>query len=371
MIKIAFVIDTIESPTAGTEKQLLLLIKHLDRTKFQPYLAVLRTSEWLAKEFDLCPLFEAKIESFKTLNGWLGLKRLAGFFATEHIDIVQTHFRDSSIAGILAARLAGVTAIVATRRNQGYWLTPMELRIQTFLNRWVTAFIANSVSTKQWAETTEGISSERVHVIYNAIDLEPYKGTLKEMRAAARHELNLAENVPVVGIVANLRPVKGIDLFLRAASYVSAIMPAARFLIVGEGNERAELEELANTLGLGEAVSFLGSRQNVIKLLAAFDVGVLSSNSESFSNSIVEYLAAGLPVVCTDVGGCREAVEGDGRGIVVAVGDHEGLGKAIIRLLEQPDSNPHRGSSAWVSKTCDLKQVVDKFEGLYAGLIKA
>ena len=125
MIKIAFIIDTIESPTAGTEKQLLLLIKHLDRRKFKPYLCVLRSSQWLREEFDLCELFNAEISSFKKPSAYLNIYRLSRFLRAERIDIVQTHFRDGSIAGILAARISGTKSIVGTRRNQGYWHTPV------------------------------------------------------------------------------------------------------------------------------------------------------------------------------------------------------------------------------------------------------
>ena len=120
MIKIAYVIDTIESPTAGTEKQLLLLIKHLNRSRFEPHLCVLRSSKWLREEFSECPVFEVGVNSFKRPRSYVGILKFAIFLKNERFNIVQPFFRDSSIVGIIAANLARVKTVVGTRRNQCY-----------------------------------------------------------------------------------------------------------------------------------------------------------------------------------------------------------------------------------------------------------
>lgn len=355
MIKIAFVIDTIESPTAGTEKQLLLLLKHLDRTKFKPYLCVLRSSKWLREEFDLCELIDADILSFKKLSAYRNIYKLSRFFRAEGIDIVQTHFVDANKIGIVAAKLAGVNTIISTRRNQGYWHSDRELWILKLLNPFVTAFIANSESTKVWVIQTEGVEESRVNVVCNGIDLELYeKNCGKQM---PRHRFNIPDDAPVVGIVANLRPVKGIDVFLRAAVVISQSYPDARFLIVGEGTERVALEKLAVELGLEEQVLFLGRREDVADILKLFNVAVLSSHSESFSNAIIEYLTARLPVVCTDVGGVREAVKDGVNGFVVPIGVHERLGERVVEILDS-------GAAAEMGR--QSRATVEKFFGLQA-----
>lgn len=371
MIKIAFVIDTIESPTAGTEKQLLLLIKHLDRSRFEPYLCVLRVSEWLKGKFDLCPLFVAGIDSFKTVTGLKGIFRLSGWFKENKINIVQPHFRDSSIAGILAARFAGIINVIGTRRNQGYWLTSVELKMQKFLDRWVTAYIANSQSTKQWLADTEGIDFKRIEVINNGFDFSSIEVESDTNRKEMRLSLGIPEDAPVIGIVANLRPVKDHGTFLQAANIVHSLIPAARFLIIGDGSKKPGLQKLTDELNLTDAVIFLGARMDVALILAACDIGVLSSRSESFSNAIVEYMAAALPVVTTDVGGAREAIDDGINGFIVPIGDFEAMGKRIIELLKA-DTIKEMGQESR-KRSLDrfaLTSMIEKTEHLYDRCLK-
>jgi L-malate glycosyltransferase len=364
-LSICLVIDTIDSPTAGTEKQLLLLIKHLDRAGFTPHLCVLRNSTWLNEKFDLCPLHVVGIDSFKNPISFFKLLKFSRLLREKRIDIVQTHFRDSTIAGIIAARLAGINKVICSRRNQGFWMNGREVAIQKFLNRWVTHFIANSVSTKDWVVQSEGVEPERVKVIYNAIDLTPYERLSVVDRLAMRRELGIADKTAVVGIVANLRPVKGVDVFLRAATFVRKQIPDVRFLVIGEGNERSRLEALSRELRIDDVVIFLGRREDIERILTAFDVGVLSSHSESFSNSIVEYMATGLPVVCTDAGGCREAIDGYGHGKVVAVNDHAELGAAIVSFIYECSTYRCRYSREWVNKTYGITTFLQETTEIY------
>ncbi len=366
MIKIAFVIDTIESPTAGTEKQLLMLIKYLDRSRFQPYLCVLRTSEWLENEFRLCPFIIVGINSFKNISGLKGVFSLSQFFRNEKVDIVQTHFRDSSIAGILAARLAGVKTIIGTRRNQGYWLTPFEMKIQRWLDRWVSTYIVNSQSTKNWVAENEGVDNRRVEIVNNGFDFSLFPADLTLNRKQMRISLGIKEHVPVVVIVANLRPVKDHGTFLKAAKIVHHRFPDARFLVVGSGPELQKLKVLSSELGIDHVVNFLGARTDVTGILAACDIGVLSSLSESFSNAVVEYMAAGLPVVSTNVGGTDEAVDDGVNGYIVPTRDWENMGRRLVDLLntgkavEMGQEGRRRSREKFA-----LTAMVDKTENLF------
>lgn len=366
MIKIAYIIDTIESPTAGTEKQLLMLIKHLDRTKFQPYLCVLRKSEWLEKEFDLCPLFVANIHSFKSVNGLLGIRSLSKFLKNEGVCIAQTHFRDASIAGIIAAKAATVKVVIGTRRNQGYWLTPLEQFIQKYLDKLITCYIVNSQNTKLWQIETEGVSEERIHVIHNGFDFSAFGTIPADARQTIRASLGIPIDAPVVTIVANLRGVKDHITFLKAARLVVEKNPLVRFLVVGEGPERPALEALCADLSLQSQVKFLGKRTDIPLLLSASDVGALSSKSESFSNAVVEYMAAGLPVVATDVGGVREAVDEGINGYVVVAGNWQDLAEKTLAVLAR-DNVKQMGERSCMSanERFSLMQMIEKTQQLY------
>lgn len=333
MIKIAFVIDTIEAPTAGTEKQLLLLIKHLDRSRFQPVLCVLRVSCWLKQNFNECEMIDIGVSSFANPSSYVNILKFVSFLKIQKIDIVQTHFNEGNKVGVLAAKLAGVNAIVSTRRNQGYWHTKLEILFLNTLNKWVTRFLANSENTRQWAKKAEHVDLNRIDVIHNALEIERYCKGSDGQRLAFREYLNFPSDAVIIVIVANLRPVKAIDMFIRGAKVVSERYPLARFIIIGEGSERERLEQLVAELGIGSLVCFMGQRLDIPEILGCLDIGILSSNSESFSNSIVEYMAAGLPVVCTDVGGAREAVEDGINGYVIPPGDFTAMGDRIIAIL--------------------------------------
>lgn len=333
MIRIAYVIDKIESPTAGTEKQLLALIKNLDRTAFSPFLCVLESTQWIRSEFHDCPVFEIGPLRFTDWRTPGRLVRFARFLRRERIHIVQTHFRDGNIVGILGAKLAGVPHIVSTRRNQGYWHTAAELAILRVLNRWVTRFVANAESTAGQVIRTEGVPIEAVAVIPNGVDPALFQSIDPALKKVYKERAGLPPDRPVVGIVANLRPVKGVDVFLRAAAALSRTHADALFIVVGEGSERANLERLALRLGIRDRVRFWGRCTDVPALLSAFDVGVLTSHSESFSNALLEYMAAGLPVVCTDCGAAREVVNDGVYGRIVPVGDAAAVADAVAEFL--------------------------------------
>lgn len=339
MIKIAFIIDTIESPTAGTEKQLLMLIKHLNLTKFKPFLCVLRTTEWLNSKFKDCELINIDFQTFGSPSSYLNLLNFSNWLRKNKIDIVQTYFVEGNKIGIIAARLAGITTIISTRRNQGYWHSMREVMFLRILNKWVSIFLANSEDTRRWVAKVEGINLKRIKVIHNSLKMEDfYKGT-NEQRLKFREQLFFSPDSIIVGIVANLRPVKELEVFVKAASLVFKHCTTVRFVIVGDGPLRLELEELCARLEIAQIVRFLGKREDVPHVLSCIDIGVLSSRSESFSNSIIEYMAAGLAVVCTDVGGAKEAIENGDNGYVVQPGNFNEIAEKIIHIIKEKRIN--------------------------------
>lgn len=369
MIKIAFVINTIYSPTGGTEKQLLLLLKNLDRSRFSPILCVVHSSDWLEKEFDLCPLYNMNIRSYRSFGTLGRFWEFVRFIKRQKIDIIHTLFKDGMRIGIPAGKLAGIRSIIAVRRSQGYWMTSFDLKITKLINRWVDLIIANSNDTRRWTAEVEGFPQDKIEVIHNGIDLQPFIALSADTRAQYRVKLGIPSDVPVVGIVANLRPVKSIDTFIRAARLVHDALPATRFVLVGDGDQEESLRLMAKDLDLNDNMYFLGRRTDIVPILTTFDVGVLTSISESFSNSIVEYLAAGLPVVCTEVGGAREAVEEGVNGFVVPVKNHEQLANMLIKILG--GGRMKTMGEASYRKACDQfssQSMFRKYEDVYSAI---
>ncbi len=368
-VKIAFVINSIASPSGGTEKQLLFLLQGLDREVFEPHLFCLHSSAWLDEHFTSCPLHILGIDSFKNP---LMLHHLASFAAElrrEGFAIVQTHFSDANMVGTLAGRLARVPVIISTRRGVPYYGSRTGLSFLRLLNACATCFIANSASTRRWAAETEGIAPEKIEVVPNGLD--PAVQPRRTGRRSARRTLNIPKDARVVGIVANLRPVKGLEVFLRAAALVLREVPESYFLIVGEGTEKERLDALARRLGISQRVLFLGTRGDIPSLLATLDVGVLSSHWESFSNAILEYLGAGLPVVCTDVGGCREVVFDGRNGFIVPPGDARAMGEKIVAILRGGFSpSEHQRMRRRMMREYSIEAMVAGHQNLYLRLLR-
>lgn len=324
MIRIAYFIDSLR--IGGTEKQLVEMVQRLDRRCFEPLIVCIRPSDPLFEAGAGAEVLEVPVPRLVSAGALQALFGLARMLRRRRVDVVQTYFIDATLVGVIAAKLARVPRVIASRRDLGFWQNRRTRRALGIVNRWVDRFWVNSRSVGRHVQRLEGIDGERIDVIPNGIDTTLFQRPRPGPAAGG--------GGPVVGIVANLnRPVKRVDLFIRAAALVAARMPSARFRIVGEGGLRPELESLARDLGLEARLSFLGSRSDVASVAGAFDVGVLCSDSEGFSNSILEYHALGVPVVATDVGGNPEIVENGVDGFLVPPGDHEALARRLETLL--------------------------------------
>ena len=305
-IKILFIID--ELNIGGTEKQLLSIIELLDQNIFKPYLVCLRSTEFFEKYEMHCTKLILGVGSLFSLDGFRKLIGFSKYLRQERISIVQTFFFDSTVFGVLAAKLARVKKTISCRRDMGFWYTPKLLKILYVINLMTDRILVNSQAIKENVVDKENVNPNKIDVIYNGINLEPF--SVKYDVKSKRSDLAIPPTDLVVGIVANLnRQVKRVDLFIAAASNVLKQNAHVSFIIVGDGHLRSTLENQANTLGILNKIHFVGSQYDVIPYLQMMDIGVLTSESEGFSNSIIEYLAVGLPVICFDCGGNDELIE--------------------------------------------------------------
>ena len=333
MVNIVFVIDRVFSERAGTEQQLLGLIRKLDKTRFRVFLCCLRETEFL-KSVDCCEVHVLGVDSLRSMRTLKAAIVFVRFLRENRVDIVQTHFRDSNIFGVLCAHFAGVPAILSSRRGVPYWKNNMGRMITLFVNRFTDRFIVNSFSIENFLVERERVNPQSIDVFPNSMDMDRLRRGATLSCEQCRQQLGVRREDFVVGIVANLRPVKRHDVFIHAAAQLCNSRPGWRFVVVGTGVILAELQSMVQNLGLAESFSFLGLRSDVSEIVRAFDVGVLCSDYESTSNTLLEYVALEVPVVCTRVGDNSRYVVDGGNGFVVEPGDPQELAQAILRIRE-------------------------------------
>ncbi|MCK4304742.1 MAG: glycosyltransferase [Candidatus Eisenbacteria sp.] len=357
--KLLYCIDSITR--GGTESQLVGLIRRLDRRRFSPHLCTLRPSDNLIENVD-CPRLELPTRRLLAPGGIASLRRLADYLRQENIQIVQTFFQDSTALGITAARMARVPARLISFRDLGFWRNPMWSLSMRCLYPWVTGFVANSKAVKNHICLLDHLDPRRVSVIYNGIDTNQY-----EFREHREGELS-------IGIVGNLnRRVKRTDLFLRAAARVAAVHPEVSWHVIGDGALRGEYESLAADLGIAERTVFTGHSTDVSTYLHHLTIGVICSDSEGFSNAVLEYMLSGCAVVATAVGGNMEAVRDGVTGLLAPAGNDEALAHALIRLIEDETTRLElmRRARTMVERDFSWEKCVREHEELYQSALLA
>lgn len=234
-VRILFVIDYFASPRAGTEGQLLLLIKNLPRDRFQPELLVLRSSEHIKSGDFPCPVSVLGHSKVMSPLIWLAVIRMAISKKAEGVSVCQVYFNDSSILVPPAMFIAGIPTIIS-RRDMGFWYTPAYLRVLRLTRRFVSHVVTNSSAVKDVTIEKEGYPANSVSVIYNGYpqvtDFKP--GLSVEEKERCRRELGLPEVGRFAVIVANLRKIKRIDDAIRAMPLVLQAIPETHLVVVGE-----------------------------------------------------------------------------------------------------------------------------------------
>ena len=369
-VRIAFLIDSVGS-AAGTENQLIALLRSIDRERFELHLCCLESSANLDELSAICHVAVFPVSSVFSPDGLRECIRLRAYLNQHRIDILHTFMLRSNIAGVLAACSSRCRVVVASRRNLGYAFTPGLLMLFRVLNSLTTRLLANSEAARQAAAAIENVDPAKIDVLYNGVLVDDY-AVPQVSQAETRQSLGIAENAPVVGIVANLRPVKDHELFLKAAHKVAGVVPDAVFLIVGTGPLRTDLARLAERLGIADKVFFTDGRQGVPACLHLMSIGCLTSVSEGFSNAILEYMAAGLPVVATDVGGNREAVMEGQTGFIISGRDPEAFANAIIAMLGDESMRKRMGEAGLrrCREMFDMPHAVAMHEQYYLTLLQ-
>jgi glycosyltransferase involved in cell wall biosynthesis len=239
----------------------------------------------------------------------------------------------------LGARMARVPRIVARVGLESD--TPRSLKYRIALRRWTDGVVVNAERMAGPFAGLRGFGPEKVKLIWNSVRVAPEH----ERRHEVRDEIGVGHDAFVIGTVARLSKQKRLDRLIR----VTALTSNAHCIIAGDGALRTALEQLAGELGVSDRVHFLGERDDVSNVLAAFDVYAVTSDSEGLSNSMLEAMAHGLPIVSTDVSGAHDALAadegGDAAGVIVPF-DTDAIAKAVASLRDDPVLRSSLGSAA-------------------------
>lgn len=369
--------------SGGTEGQVYNLSKGLSSSHFDLEIAALnKTGPFVDKyEQDGITINEFPIQSFFSLEAFLQLIRLTKYLRKNRIDIVHAYNFYSIIFSIPAAKLAGVPVVIASIRDQGVYLTKSQKWMQRAVCLLADRILVNSESIKQWL-LDQGYQQSKITLIKNGIDLSSSEslGITTSKKSNIRKELEIKDNAPLVVMIARLNKHKGVADFIEAAALVNREHPQARFLLIGKPSkdsvsadkgsisDQQQWFALRRQLKLEKVVFFCGYRSDVAQILSQAAVSVLPSHSEGISNTLLESMAAGVPIVSTRVGGASELVEEGVDGILVPAHCPQQLAGGISRILNSIEL-AQRLSLAARQKVTDnfsLHSMVENTKKVYA-----
>lgn len=354
----------------GIERQMLRILPRLNAGRYRVSLCLLKRPGELAEELRSLGV-AVHVLPFKGRLAPTSLLALARLFRREGVSIVHAHVRESNTSSTVAAKLARVPVIIASIHNVDTMHGGRRLLQDRILDRWRDAVVTVSDKVRDDYCAAVGIDPAKCVTIHNGLDLGAFTSGGRP-REAVRSELGLAPGDRIVITVARLVRQKGHEVLIEAAAATAAALPEARFLVVGEGHRLDELSALAQGRGLGERILFLGPRSDVRDLYRASEVSCLTSWREGFSNVVVESLASGLPIVATDVGGNREAIEEGVSGFLVPAGDARGIASRLVELLRD---EPRRAEMAEAARRraarFSLEETIRTTEALYDRLLAA
>lgn len=354
-MKVAQVVLTLDH--GGLEHLAMQMSEHLQRRGIRSPIVVLTDGALVgeARRRGIDTFVMRKRKGFD-VRLIFALRRL---LRNEEVDVVHTHNFAPLIYGSLAARLCGIGTL-NTRHGRAA-LTTHQL-IWALTNR----VVAVSEDARRELMRHNRIRPEKVQVIINAIDLTQYKSVAAPSQDR-RCELGIPGGALVCGIVGRLSREKDHRTLLMAFDTLLKSGSSAHLVIVGGGPLEGGLKSLVQSLGMGDRVHFLGFRSDVAELLRLFDLFVLSSTEEGISLTLIEAMAAGLPIVATRVGGNPEVVTDGETGILVESGRPAELASALESLLRDPDTRRRMGQRGReiAMQRFDIERLVDEYQAIY------
>jgi glycosyltransferase involved in cell wall biosynthesis len=369
-LKVIVMIDRIVDEMGGTEGQVTKLVRGL-QANLDVELVVLEPSPWLHAQTSSDSLRYTLLD----MNGgprqprfWRGLWALVRHLRAARPDVVHTFFPIANIVGALAARLAGVGAVVGSRRDYGYWMSPGYLRVTRLANHLVGHIVTNAPEVKRFTVDKEGYPGERIEVIFNGLELERLRLPAPDLALKAR--IGIPAHHKVITLVANFRRIKRQDTLVEAFAQLCCERDDVSLMFVGGSSDPyyAEVQQRVQALGLGARVfTTKAPGGEIARYLSFVDVGCNCSESEGLSNAVMEYMGAGVPCVVTRAGGNTDLVMHGVNGLLFEVGDAAALASHLRRLLAEPALARGLADAAGqrLQAEMTLPVILQRFEAFY------
>jgi glycosyltransferase involved in cell wall biosynthesis len=359
--RIAYLIDSLNR--AGTQTALVHLARGLAEKGWEQRVYCLNNRVHPAIQAQLAAAgVEVVVIGKLPLLFGTGFLRLFLDFRSWAPQVVQTLLPVADIVGRTTAYLARVPVVVTSIRARNIDKPALLRRLDRLTMPWADRVVFNAENVIPFSIAEEGVQPGQVVCIPNGVAARP--------GAAFPDEFRQPEGAILLGTVGRLRPQKGIEVLIQAMPAVLQAVPGVRLLVIGDGPQRPELEALAVGLKVQQAVDFLGERTDVPDLLAGLDLYVHPAYFEGMPNAVMEAMAAGLPVVATDVDGARELITSGETGWLVPPGKPETLAAQITSVLQDRDSARRIGTAAaaLMAENYSIEQMVGAFDQLYRDL---
>lgn len=368
---VLFLIDQILALDGGGEGTLLKIVRALPRDRYQPSVGTFRLDPRLPGQFP-CPVHVFRLQRTYDWNAVRSALHLRSFIRANRVTIVHTFFETSDLWGGVVAKLSGCPLLISSRRDMGIQRSVKHRLAYRVVGPLFDQVQTVSEAVRDCAIQHDGLDPAKVITLHNGVDMQ--KVAAADGAAELRLGLGLENASHLIVDVGWIRPVKATDTLIRAAAIVCREFPSAVFLIIGDHDEELyfrELQALIASLHLSRNVRFLGSRDDVFRVLKICDIFCHPSRSDGLSNALLEAMACGLPCVATAVGGNPEAIEEGKSGFLVPIDDPAATAECVLRLLRNPDGARRMGEMARgiASTRFSAELMVKKLLTLYEGLL--
>jgi glycosyltransferase involved in cell wall biosynthesis len=357
-----------ELDIGGCERDLTKVAIGIDRTRFEPHVGCFRPDGFRAQELKShgIPVVHVPVQSFRSRSAVYGARVMGEYIRAHDIQLMHSYDVPTTVFGVPVARMYGCPVVISSQLSYRQLAKPFVRRLLRVTDRMVDTVVVNCVAMQDHMVNDEKVAAERTYLCYNGVDTRVF------YPAEEPAPQPLADASLVIGAVCGLRAEKRLDLLVDAFARVYSLRANMKLAIVGSGVMLEPLERQATELGIRHACVFEPATSNVPPWLRAMDIFVLSSDSEAFSNALLEAMASGCCPVGSRVGGTPELIEHGKHGFLFESGNSQELASHLAELITHDELRLRFASAAvcFAREKLSVEINVARMSGLYAQSIE-